>query len=57
MATLADIGVVLLMFSLGVQFDLCELAGVQRIALPGALIQVPATILIGAAVAAAGWSW
>jgi len=57
-ATLADIGVVLLMFSLGVQFDLRELATVQPIALPGALIQVPATIVIGVAVAvAAGWSW
>jgi CPA2 family monovalent cation:H+ antiporter-2 len=56
--TLADIGVVLLMFSLGVQFDLRELASVRKVALPGAAIQVPLTLLIGMAVAvAAGWTW
>src|SRR5262245_3663077 len=36
--TLADIGVVLLLFSLGVQFDLRELSMVQRVALPGAAV-------------------
>ncbi|MGD9893537.1 MAG: cation:proton antiporter [Dehalococcoidia bacterium] len=56
--TLADIGVVLLMFSLGVQFDLRELASVRRVALPGAAIQVPLTLLIGLAVAViVGWTW
>lgn len=57
-STLADIGVVLLMFSLGVQFDLRELTAVRRVALPGAATQIPATLLIGMGVAvAAGWSW
>jgi CPA2 family monovalent cation:H+ antiporter-2 len=56
--TLADIGVVLLMFSLGVQFELKELYAVRRIALPGATIQMVLTLLIGAAVAiAVGWDW
>jgi CPA2 family monovalent cation:H+ antiporter-2 len=56
--TLAEIGVVLLMFSLGVQFDLRELGEVRRVALPGALVQIPATLVIGLAVAvAAGWAW
>ena len=57
-ATLADIGVVLLMFSLGVQFDLRELSRVQRVALPGAAVQVPVTLLLGLGAAlAAGWTW
>ena len=56
--TLADIGVVLLMFSLGVQLDLRELAAVQRVALTGAVVQVPLTMLIAGAVSvAAGWTW
>jgi CPA2 family monovalent cation:H+ antiporter-2 len=56
--TLAEIGVVLLMFSLGVQFDLRELGAVRRVALPGALIQIPTALAIGLAVAVAvGWSW
>lgn len=55
---LAEIGVVLLMFSLGVQFDLRELASVRQIALPGAAIQVPLTLLAGLAVAVVvGWTW
>ena len=57
-STLADIGVVLLMFSLGVQFDLRELGAVRRVALPGAVVQVPLTLAAGLAVAVgAGWSW
>jgi monovalent cation:H+ antiporter-2, CPA2 family len=57
-STLADIGVVLLMFSLGVQFDLRELAAVRRVAVPGAGAQIVLTLLCGMAVAmAVGWTW
>ena len=37
---LAEIGVVLLLFALGVEFSLRELAPVRRVAVPGAILQV-----------------
>ena len=45
-AALADVGVVLLLFALGVEFSLHELRGVARVALPGGIAQIA---LIGAA--------
>lgn len=49
MATeLAEIGVVLLMFGVGMHFDLRELLAVRRVALPGALGQILAASLLGA---------
>jgi CPA2 family monovalent cation:H+ antiporter-2 len=48
-AALAEIGVVLLLFAIGVEFSLHELRRVGRIAVVGALIQVGVTLAVGAA--------
>ncbi|MFL5710933.1 MAG: cation:proton antiporter, partial [Chloroflexota bacterium] len=37
---LADIGIILLMFGVGIHFSLRDLAAVRSIAIPGALIQI-----------------
>ena len=47
---LAEIGIVLLLFALGVEFSLRELAPVRRIAVPGAIIQILVTAVAGAAI-------
>jgi CPA2 family monovalent cation:H+ antiporter-2 len=47
---LAEIGVVLLLFALGVEFSLRELSPVRRVALPGAILQVFVTAVAGALV-------
>jgi monovalent cation:H+ antiporter-2, CPA2 family len=47
---LAEVGIVLLLFALGVEFSLGELAPVRRIAVPGAILQVLVTGLVAAAV-------
>lgn len=47
---LAEIGVILLMFGVGLQFHFQEFWAVKRIALPGALIQSLATAAFGAVV-------
>ena len=44
-AQLAEIGVVLLLFDVGLHFDLQELGRVRRIALPGALLQCTGSFL------------
>ena len=49
-AVLADIGVVLLLFALGVQFSIHELRAVGRVALPGGTAQVLLILAAGAAV-------
>lgn len=46
-ARLAEIGVALLLFTLGIEFSLKELAPVRRIALIGAPIQMALTVAIG----------
>ena len=48
-AALADVGVVLLLFALGVQFSIRELRDVQRIALPGGLLQIAIIVVTGTA--------
>jgi CPA2 family monovalent cation:H+ antiporter-2 len=48
---LAELGVVLLLFALGVEFSLHELRRVWRIAVPGAVAQVLVTAAVGALVA------
>ncbi len=54
---LAEIGVILLMFGVGLHFHLEELLAVRRVALPGALVQVAAAVSLGWATAHfAGWS-
>src|SRR5262245_3545919 len=53
---LADIGVMLLMFGVGLHFSLKDLLAVRRIALPGAIAQIAAATALGATVAAF-WGW
>jgi CPA2 family monovalent cation:H+ antiporter-2 len=53
---LADVGVMLLMFGVGLHFSLDDLLEVRRIAVPGALIQMAAATLLGTA-AALLWGW
>ncbi len=57
-AQLAELGVILLMFGVGLHFSLKDLLAVRSIALPGALGQSAAATLacMGLAVAA-GWTW
>ncbi|MFD2110268.1 cation:proton antiporter [Thiorhodococcus fuscus] len=53
---LAEIGVMLLMFGVGLHFSISELWSVRRIALPGALVQIAVASLMGAATALF-WGW
>ncbi len=53
---LAEIGVMLLMFGVGLHFSLDDLLAVRRIALPGAVVQIAVATLLGALVASA-WGW
>jgi CPA2 family monovalent cation:H+ antiporter-2 len=55
---LAEIGVILLMFGVGLHFHVRELWAVRKVAIPGALLQIAAATVIGALVGhTAGWSW
>jgi CPA2 family monovalent cation:H+ antiporter-2 len=57
-AELADIGVILLMFGVGLHFSLKDLMSVARVAVPGALGQIVLTTMMGAVLGhALGWSW
>src|SRR5215813_3353424 len=54
---LAEIGVILLMFGVGLHFSLDELLEVRKIAVPGAVVQITVATLMGVGLAAAlGWS-
>lgn len=53
---LAEIGVMLLMFGVGLHFSLDDLLEVRRIALPGAMLQIAVATALGAGVAVA-WGW
>ena len=53
---LAEVGVMLLMFGVGLHFSLGDLMAVRRIALPGAVVQMAVATALGAAVAMA-WGW
>lgn len=53
---LAEIGVILLMFGVGLHFSLDDLLAVRRIALPGAIVQIVVATALGATVAVA-WGW
>jgi CPA2 family monovalent cation:H+ antiporter-2 len=54
---LAEIGVILLMFGVGLHFSLKDLLSVARIAVPGAIGQIAVATLMGAGLAwALGWS-
>lgn len=55
---LAEIGVALLLFALGLEFSLKQLQPVRRIALAGTSIQMALTILLGAGLGRLfGWDW
>lgn len=51
---LSEIGVMLLMFGVGLHFSVNDLLSVKRIALPGAIVQMSLATLLGMGVA---WSW
>ena len=55
---LSEIGVMLLMFGVGLHFSLKDLLAVKRIALPGAIAQMGLATALGRGVAGLwGWSW
>ena len=55
---LSEIGVMLLMFGVGLHFSLNDLLAVKRIAVPGAVVQMGLATILGMAVAWWwGWSW
>lgn len=57
-AELAEIGVILLMFGVGLHFSLKDLVAVAYIAVPGAIGQIVIVTLIGAGLGRIlGWSW
>ena len=54
----AEIGVILLMFGVGLQFHIKELLEVRRVAIPGAVCQSAVATLLSCLVARwLGWSW
>lgn len=53
---LAELGVILLMFGVGLHFSIRDLMAVRRIAIPGALVQIAVAVLMGMGLAALlGW--
>ncbi len=55
-AQLAEIGVMLLMFGVGLHFSLGDLMAVRRIAVPGAVVQMAVATAMGAGLAL-WWGW
>ena len=53
---LAEIGVMLLMFGVGLHFSLEDLASVRRIAVPGAIVRIVVATALGT-VTAMFWGW
>ena len=51
---LAEIGVMLLMFGVGLHFSLGDLLAVRKVAVPGAIVQIGVATAMGAGVA---WAW
>ncbi len=55
---LAELGVILLMFGVGLHFSIADLLSVRRIAVPGAIAQIAVATGLGALVSHFwGWSW
>jgi len=55
---LAEVGVILLMFGVGLHFHVRELVAVKGIAVPGALVQSAVATVLGALVGRlVGWDW
>jgi CPA2 family monovalent cation:H+ antiporter-2 len=55
-AQLAEVGVMLLMFGVGLHFSIDDLMAVRRIALPGAVVQMAVATALGGGVAL-WWGW
>lgn len=56
-AELAELGVILLMFGVGLHFSLADLLSVKKIAIPGAILQTTLSTLMGMGVAKLmGWT-
>ncbi|MBA2964034.1 MULTISPECIES: YbaL family putative K(+) efflux transporter [Ramlibacter] len=55
-AQLAEIGVMLLMFGVGLHFSLDDLLAVRKLAVPGAIVQMAAATALGAGLAS-WWGW
>ncbi len=55
-AQFAEIGVMLLMFGVGLHFSIDELLAVRKIAIPGAIVQITVATLLGLAVSNL-WGW
>ncbi len=53
---LAEIGVMLLMFGVGLHFSLKDLLAVKRIAIPGAIVQMAVATILGMSLAI-WWGW
>ena len=53
---LAEIGVMLLMFGVGLHFSLQDLMAVRRIAIPGAIVQILVALVLGMGTALL-WGW
>lgn len=53
---LAEIGIILLMFGVGLHFSLDDLLAVRRIALPGAIAQIAVATAMGTTIALS-WGW
>lgn len=51
---LSELGIVLLMFGVGLHFSMRDLLDVKRIALPGAIVQIAAATILGTVMA---WTW
>jgi len=55
---LAEIGVILMMFGVGLHFNLKDLVAVRRIAIPGAVVQSLSATIVGTLIFLSfGWSW
>ncbi|MGL4997195.1 MAG: monovalent cation:proton antiporter-2 (CPA2) family protein [Deefgea sp.] len=55
---LAEIGVILLMFGVGLHFSIKDLLSVKKIAIPGAVVQIAIATLMGMGLAhLMGWPW
>lgn len=54
---LAEVGVILLMFGVGLHFSVRDLLAARRLAAPGALAQLALTTTLGAVLARTVWGW
>jgi len=55
---LSEVGVILLMFGVGLHFSLRDLMSVKRIAIPGAVVQMGLATVLGMGLASWwGWTW